>query len=206
MSDPSPATLTILIPAAGASSRMRGTDKLMAEIDGIPLLRRTAAIALAAHPQVLITLRPQDNARRLALEGLPVQILAIPDAETGLSASLRGAAAAIYRGCLLILPADMPDLTGEDLRHVIAAANLHPDAIIRATSEDGTQGHPVIFPPDILPAFAHLTGDEGARSILQTHKARIKLVALPGSHALTDLDTPEAWEAWRQTASRIDKS
>jgi CTP:molybdopterin cytidylyltransferase MocA len=101
MSDPSPATLTILIPAAGASSRMRGTDKLMAEIDGIPLLRRTAAIALAAHRQVLITLRPQDDARRQALDGLPVQILAIPDAETGLSASLRGAAAAIYRGCLL---------------------------------------------------------------------------------------------------------
>ncbi|MGV8986754.1 MAG: nucleotidyltransferase family protein [Cypionkella sp.] len=190
--------LTILIPAAGASSRMRGADKLLATISGTPLLRRTAQIALAAHPDVLITLRPQDEARRQALDGLPVQILVVEDAANGLSASLRSGAAAINRG-LMVLPADMPDITAQDLRTLIAVASQSPDAILRATAFDGTPGHPVLFPADLLPAFAHLTGDEGARSILQAHKSRIKLIALPGAHALTDLDTPEAWETWLQT-------
>lgn len=190
--------LTILIPAAGASSRMRGADKLLAEIDGIPLLRRTVQIALSAHPNVCVTLRQADTQRLVALDGLPVHILAIENATEGLSASLRVGAAA-HPLALMVLPADMPDLTTADLRLMIDATATTPDTILRATGEDGTPGHPVIFPADLLPAFATLRGDEGARSILQTHKARVRLIALPGAHALTDLDTPEAWAIWRQT-------
>lgn len=199
-------TLTILIPAAGASSRMRGQDKLLLEIEGQPLLRRTARIALAAHPNVLITLRPDDDARRHALQTLPLHILSVSDAPEGLSASLRAAAAFLTSGtttgALMILPADMPDLTAQDLRQMTLAAHQWPTSIHRATAADGTPGHPVIFPPDLLPAFAHLTGDEGARSLLQTHPHRLRLIPLPGTHALTDLDTPEAWAAWRETARR----
>ena len=191
-------TLTILIPAAGASSRMRGQDKLLLEIDGTALLRRTAQIVLAAHLNVLLTLRPQDRARRETLQHLPVQILTISDAAEGLSASLRGGAAAAA-GALMILPADMPDLTAQDLRRMIEAAHQTPDPILRATTDDGIPGHPVIFPPDLLPDFAHLTGDAGARSVLQSHASRVRLIALPGQHAITDLDTPEAWALWRKS-------
>ena len=190
--------LTILIPAAGASARMRGLDKLLLEIDGQPLLRRTGQIALAAHPQVLITLRPQDAARRQAVHDLPITIVTIPDASEGLSASLR-AGTAFLTGALMILPADMPELTTQDLRQMIEAGHRWPKDILRATTADGTPGHPVIFPPDLLPAFARLSGDAGARSILHTQQHRVRLIALPGSHAITDLDTPEAWAAWRQT-------
>ncbi len=191
--------LTLLIPAAGASSRMRGADKLLSEINGVPLLRRTAQRALSAHHDVCVTLRPQDAARRQALAGLPVKVVTIVDAAQGLSASLRAGAAAVGQSRLLILPADMPDLTAADLAQMITASAEDPDAILRATAEDGTPGHPVIFPADLVPAFASLSGDEGARSILQAHKARIRLIALPGTHALTDLDTPEAWAAWRRS-------
>lgn len=191
--------LTIVIPAAGASSRMRGGDKLLSEIHGIPLLRRTAQTALSAHPSVCVTLRPQDHHRTETLHDLALSVIEVPDAATGLSASLRAAAAAMRSRHLLILPADMPDITSADLTRIITAAQLHPMAILRATGADGTPGHPVVFPPDLLPAFAALKGDEGARSILQAHKSRLRLLALPGSHALTDLDTPEAWAAWWQT-------
>lgn len=191
--------LTILIPAAGASSRMRGQDKLLLTIAGEPLLRRTARMALAANRNVLITLRPEDEARRQVIADLPVTVLEVVNASAGLSASLVTAAAAA-KGALMVLPADMPDLTAEDLRRMIDAATQSPEAILRATTASGTQGHPVIFPPDLLPAFATLTGDEGARSILQAHRDRLRLIALPGENALTDLDTPEAWAAWAHSA------
>jgi molybdenum cofactor cytidylyltransferase len=42
-----------------------------------------------------------------------------------------------------------------------------------------------------------LTGDQGARAVLQRHADKILYTALPGQHATTDLDTPEAWAAWR---------
>ena len=188
--------LTIVIPAAGASSRMRGTDKLLTPIDGIPLLRRTALVALAALPQVVITLRQGDTSRLMTVQDLPVQIVFIADAALGLSASLSGAAAALGQGRLMILPADMPDLTAQDLTRMILASDTGPNLVWRATGADGTPGHPVIFPADVQPAFATLTGDQGARLLVQANTHRLKTIALPAQNALTDLDTPEAWQAW----------
>ncbi len=196
--------LTIVIPAAGASSRMRGTDKLLTLIDGVALLRRIAVLALQAHPSVMITLRDPDTARHQVVQDLALQIVTIPDATSGLSASLRGAAAQAV-GRLMILPADMPDLTAQDLTRMIQASNAAPDALMRATAEDGTLGHPVIFPADLRAAFATLSGDQGARPILQAHAARLHTIALPGHHALTDLDTPEAWAAWTQSRALSDR-
>ena len=192
--------LTIVIPAAGSSSRMRGADKLLTPIDGVPLLRRTALMALAAHRVVMITLRVEDTARQQVVQDLPVQIVTIPDAAMGLSASLRGAAA-LGQGRLMIIPADMPDLTAQDLTLMVQASNTTPDALWRATAQDGTLGHPVIFPADLRPAFATLTGDQGARALLQSNAHRVQTLALPANHALTDLDTPEAWQAWTQARS-----
>jgi len=105
----------------------------------------------------------------------------------------------------MILPADMPDLTAQDLTLMIQASNAAPDALMRATAEDGTLGHPVIFPADLRAAFATLSGDQGARPILQAHAARLHTIALPGHHALTDLDTPEAWAAWTQSRALSDR-
>ena len=189
--------LTIVIPAAGASARMRGADKLLIEIDGVALLRRTVLRALEALPQVLVTLRAGDGARLGLVQDLPVQRLVIDDAATGLSASLR-AAAACGQGRLMILPADMPDLTPQDLLVLVHASDAAPDALLRACGQDGTPGHPVIFPADLRPAFAALAGDQGARPLVQAHRHRLHTIALPGQHALTDLDTPEAWQAWAQ--------
>ena len=192
--------LTIVIPAAGSSTRMRGADKLLTAIDGVPLLRRTALVALAAHPIVLITLRVEDTARLQVVQDLPVHIVTIPDAAMGLSASLRRAAAQ-GQGRLMILPADMPDLSTQDLILMIHASNTTPDALWRATAQDGTLGHPVVFPANLRPAFANLTGDQGARALLQANAHRVQTLALPANHALTDLDTPEAWQAWTQARS-----
>ena len=196
--------LTIVIPAAGASTRMRGSDKLLIPIDGVALLRRTAMLALQAHTIVMITLREPDPARRQMVQDLPVQIVTIHDASLGLSASLRRAAAQ-SAGRLMILPADMPDLTAQDLSLMIQASNAAPYALLRATAQDGTLGHPVIFPADLRAAFATLSGDQGARAILQAHVARLRTIALPGHHALTDLDTPEAWAVWTQSRNLLDR-
>ena len=184
--------LTILIPAAGASLRMRGGDKLLERVAGQPILRRQAQIALPL-AAVTVTLRDPDPQRRAALDGLPVTIRPVPDAALGMSASLRNMATC--GTALMILPADMPDLTGDDLAAMIDAFQLAPDLILRGSSGP-MPGHPVIWPADLVPEFAGLTGDQGARGLLERHAHRVRLHALPGQHALTDLDTPEDWALW----------
>jgi len=183
--------LTILIPAAGSATRMRGGDKLLERVQGHAMLRHQALLALAITPAVLVTLRDPDPARAAALDGLPVTILPTPDAATGMSASLRRAAH--VQTDLMILPADMPDLTEADLRALIAAHR--PGTILRGASDNGRPGHPVLLPACLVPDLASLTGDHGARNLLHQHP--VQLFTLPGQHALTDLDTPEDWTRWR---------
>ncbi|WP_292288322.1 nucleotidyltransferase family protein [Marivita sp.] len=193
--------VTIVIPAAGASRRMLGRDKLLEQVDGMALLRGVAMRACALGGPVIVTLPDGAVARSEALAGLDVQHVSVPEAANGMSASLRRAAHGVAKDAngLMVLPADMPDLTEDDLRHVLMAyETAESEAIVQATSADGTPGHPVLFPADLIPTFEGLTGDAGARAILAANRRRLIRVALPAAHATTDLDTPDAWAIWRE--------
>jgi molybdenum cofactor cytidylyltransferase len=192
-------TRAILLPAAGASSRMRGRDKLLGQVDGVALLRRSARRALETGAKVLVTL-PIASPRQKALAGLDLTVFEI-DAAEGMAASLRSGAAwatHIEAQVLMIALPDMPDITAEDLADLFDAQELTSDMPLRATTEDGAPGHPVILPNRLFAHMALLKGDEGARAILKDHPPRLH--HLPGQRALTDLDTPEAWAAWRKGA------
>lgn len=192
-------SFSIAIPAAGASRRMGGADKLLRVVDGVPLIRRTALQALAGGRDITVTLRIDDADRREALADLPLRRLPVPDAEEGMSASLRLIAAQTRPGDgVLILPADMPEIGAGELARMAEAEAKAPDRILQATSA-GHPGHPVLFPHDLLPEFAELTGDAGAKSVLVRHKNRIHPVPLFGQRAALDLDTPEDWASWQES-------
>lgn len=190
-------TVPILLLAAGASARMRGRDKLLEEIDGAPVLRRQARAALAAGGPVLVSLPTNRPARLAALQGLAVQHVFVDDADEGMAASIRAGVAALPGGAagVAILPADMPELTADDLEAVLYAFATHETQAVRAVSDTGQAGHPVVFPARLFAALAKLRGDQGARRVLAGETTIT--VPLPGDHALTDLDTPEDWAAWR---------
>ncbi|PTE23594.1 CTP--molybdopterin cytidylyltransferase [Cereibacter changlensis JA139] len=185
---------SILILAAGASSRMRGADKLLEPVEGVPLLRLLAQRALATEVRVLVALPPDRPSRTVALEGLAVERTTVAEAAEGMAAALRVGAAAV-RGPLMVLLGDLPEITTEDLQAMLKAGRETPEAILRATSAEGQPGHPILFPPALLPELMRLTGDTGARALLAGRPLR--LIALPGRHATTDLDTPEDWAVWR---------
>jgi molybdenum cofactor cytidylyltransferase len=191
----------ILLPAAGASSRMRGRDKLLEQVADQPLLHVMAARACQVSAHVAVSLRAGDSARQAALAGLHLHPIPIPDAVEGMAASLRAGARwamqGVCQGLMVLLP-DMPDIATDDLRHLMADFARHPDAPLRATSIDGKMGHPVILPRRLWPAMTQLSGDMGARALMAAHPPRF--CALPGQRALTDLDTPEDWARWRGRA------
>ena len=95
----------------------------------------------------------------------------------------------------MILLADLPDIRSTDLTEMITAFTTRPDVILRASDDQGRAGHPVIFPDQFFPQLRHLTGDSGAKALLQDQN--VQLHPLSGTRATTDLDTPEAWQQWR---------
>lgn len=193
--------LAIIILAAGASSRMRGRDKLMEDVDGEPLLRHQAkrAIATTGGP-VFVTLPVAPHPRYGALDGLDVQQIPVPHAEEGMSASLRAGIAALPQETPLamVLLADLPDLTQADLKTVADAVDLSTGTLIwRGVTADGAPGHPIIFRNTLFESIGALTGDTGGREVVQKAKGKVQLIHLPGNRARCDLDTPEDWAAWR---------
>lgn len=187
--------LAILLLAAGASSRMAGRDKLSEEVDGQPLLSLMCRRAALTGLPVYVTV-PSDAHPRTGLTGTATTV-PVPDAAEGMAASIRRGIAALPANTegVMIVPADMPDLETQDLVHVAAHFHGGDGPILRATSEDGQAGHPVLFPKRSFDDLCELSGDQGARALLKRDK--VQYIALPARHAITDLDTPEAWAAWR---------
>ncbi|WP_137700615.1 nucleotidyltransferase family protein [Marimonas lutisalis] len=189
----------ILIPAAGASSRMRGRDKLMELVDGEPLLRRQVRRALATGTDVVVTVSREFPQRAEVLKQIASPSLTVLDGidgREGLAVSLREAARVAKNAAgLMVLLADMPEITRADIETMLNAFRAEPDAVHRATDRDGTPGHPVVFPERLFPKLAQITGDRGARDVLR--EETVRMTPLPARHAVTDLDTPEDWAAWR---------
>jgi molybdenum cofactor cytidylyltransferase len=116
-----------------------------------------------------------------------------------MAASLRaGIAAAAHADAAVILLADMPEIGTAEIDRLIAAFDpAEGREIVRAVSDNGIPGHPVLFGRRFFETLAGLRGDRGARDVLREAAEFVADVPVPGRSALTDLDTPEDWAAWR---------
>nr|WP_256372985.1 nucleotidyltransferase family protein [Pseudoruegeria sp. HB172150] len=186
--------------AAGSSSRMGARDKLTEDVDGEPLLRRSALRAIATGLPVHALLPPDRPERWRAVEGLDLTLTAVPDARDGMSASIRAGLASLPERTpgTIMLMADMPDLESADLTALAKRfADLGSQTVVRAATEDGRPGAPALIPRHLFPALQALQGDTGGRDVLKSVPQ--DLVPLPGRRAVTDLDTPDDWAEWRET-------
>jgi CTP:molybdopterin cytidylyltransferase MocA len=196
--------IAIVVLGAGGSTRMRGRDKLLEEIDGVPLLRRQVMRALDTGMPVLVTLPVAPHERYAILQGLEVTTVPVPLANEGMAASMRAAIAALPAeiDAMMVVLGDMPDIEISDMNSVLKVVDIKSKNLIwRATTPDGAAGHPIVFSATLFDDLAALRGDQGGNAIVKAHSARTVSVALQGGRARTDLDTPEAWAQWR--AGRI---
>lgn len=194
---PSEISLAIVLLAAGKASRMGegGSHKLLAEFEGVPLVRRSASIAIASGISdiVAVTGHRRDEIEG-ALSGLAVKPVFNPDYVSGMASSLVagvGTQAAQKADGVLVMLADMPGVTSDDLKTLISAfRQANGQAIVRAVS-GGKRGNPVILPRSVLNAVMRLEGDVGARHIIETSGLPVIDVEI-GEAAHLDVDTPEA--------------
>lgn len=198
--------IAIIILAAGSSSRMRGRDKLLEDIDGIPLLRRTVLRAAATGMAITVALPAAPHPRYAAVAGLGVKVVPVAEAQQGMGTSLRAAIASLPPDtrAVMVMLADMPDLTSDDLDTILHVVDLNSETLIwRATTQDGAAGHPTVFRDTLFAALKAVEGDTGGSAVVKTHSDQTLLVSLPDTHARTDLDTPEDWAEWRRTRKLI---
>ncbi len=180
---------------------MRGRDKLLERVEGMPLLRRQAGIAVESGCEVAVALRKGDLARREAIGRLGVTVIGVGNAAEGIGATLRAAALHVMKRApnqaMMILLPDVPGITASDVKSVIRRFNAAGgNTPTRASDAAGRPGTPLILPPRLLPGFAGLAGDAGGRTVLKGET--VMSVRLEGDRATRDLDTPEDWRLWRR--------
>ena len=133
-------------------------------------------------------------AGRLRCPRQDVHVVVASDWAEGMGASLRsGLAATDTRAdAVLVTLVDLPDVTAEVVRRVVAAAT-GPGDLARATY-DGTPGHPVLIGRDHWDDVrATASGDKGARDYLAAHD----VIAVECGDLATgrDVDTPTRTDA-----------
>ncbi|MGC2784447.1 MAG: nucleotidyltransferase family protein [Roseiarcus sp.] len=196
-----------VVLAAGQSSRFRaggGLDltKLVARIDGKPIVRRVveAALAAKARPVVVVTGYARDSVEA-AVADLDVRLTFNPRFASGLASSLKAGLAATpseVAGALVLL-GDMPWIEPRLIDALIDAFLARKDALAATPSRDGRRGNPVLLGRGLFEAAMRLTGDEGARRLIGALSAsELVEVETPDTGVTFDIDTPADLAAARR--------
>lgn len=187
-------SISIVVLAAGQASRMGGRHKLLATFDGVPLVRTVAERACATGARVIVVTGHRHLEIHAALAGLDIETVYNGRYASGMASSIvagfEADAVSEVSGVMIML-ADMPAVETADLISLVDAfVESGGSAIVRAVS-DGKRGNPVILPLSLRPEITALTGDVGARGVIDSCGLEVIDVDI-GSAAHLDVDTPEA--------------
>jgi molybdenum cofactor cytidylyltransferase len=177
---------------------MGGTNKLLAPLAGVPLVRHVAEQALAsrARPVIVVT-GYQRDAVESALAGLDVGFVHNPDFAEGIASSVRAGVAAVPEmspGVVVCL-GDMPRVNAVLLDVMMERFSPDHGALIVVPVRDGRRGNPVLWSRRFFPELRMLSGDVGARHLLERYGEAIAEVPVADDGAFLDVDTPDMLEA-----------
>ncbi|MFZ2004907.1 MAG: molybdopterin-binding/glycosyltransferase family 2 protein [Stellaceae bacterium] len=192
--------IAALLLAAGKSSRM-GENKMLAEIDGRPMVARTAQRLLSsrARPIIAVLGNRADNVDA-ALGKLPVERVINLDFAAGLSTSLKRGLAALpdeVDGVVVCL-ADMPLIAGRDIDRLIGAFNPLEGRAIIVPTRRGKRGNPILWSRQFIPEMMALSGDSGARKLIEDHADLVTEIEMENDAIFVDIDTPQALAELRE--------
>lgn len=193
-----------VVLAAGLSSRM-GSNKLLADVGGMPLIRQTIRRLAASAVERIVVVTGHDADRiRGALSGESVTFVHNVSYPDGLSSSLRrGIEAAADGSCdaALVVLGDMPLVSAATVGRLIAAFSPAEHRTVAVPVYGGQRGNPVLWGKTHFDALRHLAGDQGARGLIDALPDEVVEVAVTDEGILRDADTPEALAALRSAAA-----
>ena len=191
--------IAAIVLAAGLSSRM-GTNKLLEDVGGKPLIRHTVEAALASQAETVLVVTGHAAVElRTALAGLPIRFTNNSDFREGLSTSLKAGVSALpddVDGALVLL-GDMPGVDPELIDQLIAAFDPGEDRAICLATRHGRRGNPVLWARRFFPEIQALEGDIGARNLIGIYGELVCEIEAEDDAPLTDIDTPEALRIYR---------
>ncbi len=186
--------IAALVLAAGRSSRMGASNKLVSTLDGQPLVRHVARSALdSACVSTSVVVGHMADRVTAALDGLEVSFVDNPDFADGLSTSLQAGLKALPDDidAAIVLLGDMPRVDAETVDRLIGAYDPIQSALIVVPTHAGKRGNPVLWSRRYFNELMRLRGDVGARQLFDEFSEAVVELEL-GPAVAFDIDTPDA--------------
>lgn len=192
-----------VILAAGLSRRMGVDNKLLREVDGVAMVARVVGSALAsrARPVVVVT-GHQEGAVRAVLTDAEVTFVHNPDFAEGISTSLRCGLAGLPAGLdgAVICLGDMPWVGAALIDRLMEAFDPAEGCAICVPTHHGRRGNPVLWSARYFDGMRQISGDTGARHLIDAHGEAVCEVEWGDDSVLVDIDAPEAFPGHEESA------
>ena len=183
--------------AAGRSERMGRNNKLLLNVDSIPLVRKSAINILNSNVTSITVVTGFDENKIVnALSGLNVNFVKNINFREGLSSSLKAGLANITPtpSAVIICLADMPKIQPEHINQLIENFNPLKGWEICIPTNNGKRGNPVLIGSRFFPYIFETNGDFGAKQIMKQHSDKIVEVEIGTSDIHFDIDTQDEYE------------
>lgn len=183
----------IIVLAAGASRRMEQPKQLL-EFEGKTLLRRAVETAIeSVCKPVVVVLGANFKKMNSEIKDLPVEICFNENWQSGLSSSIKTGIRKLQTiepdiSAVIITLADQPFVMATHINNFAEKFYQSKSAIV-AAEYNGTTGVPALFAKEIFDEFFELSGDKGAKSIMEKRRETPETIKLP--EAAFDIDTQQ---------------
>ena len=193
--------VSVVVLAAGLSSRMELGPKLLLDIGGEPMIRRTVRNVLEFKPSEAVVVTGANAPKvEAALFGLPVRLVFNPDFRSGQQSSVVcGVRALRTQGdAVMVMLGDQPLVTADHLRVLVDRfAGLRGRRSILTPRHRGAPGNPVVFAAKHIPSIASGEIKAGCRKLIETLPDEVAAEEFESDVYTIDCDTREDYERLR---------
>ena len=166
--------ISAILLAAGQSKRMDGENKLTKKIQGVPLIKYSVKNILASSINELIVVLgyQKEIIEKLIDKHEKIKFVFNKDFESGMASSIKAGLNLLSTNAeaFFICLGDMP-MVSPDIYNQLIKSKDKKEIIV--PTYKGQQGNPVLFDKSMKETVMNITGDVGAKKILELNKDKI---------------------------------
>ena len=187
--------ISAILLVAGQSKRMNGENKLTKEIQGIPLIKHSVKNILASSIDELIVVLgyQKETIEKLINKNEKIKFVFNKDFESGIASSIKTGLNNLSEKteAFFICLGDMPMVNPNIYNQLIKSINKRE---IIVPTYKGQQGNPVLFSKSMKEKIINISGDVGAKKILELNKDKILNLEINDQCVTKDFNTQDSFD------------
>ena len=184
--------ISAILLAAGQSKRMNGENKLTKEIQGTPLIKHSVKNILASSIDELIVVlgHQKETIEKLIDKNKKIKFVFNKDFESGVASSIKTGLNNLSEKteAFFICLGDMPMVNPNIYNQLIKFINKREIIVPTYKSQ---QGNPVLFAKSMKEKIINISGDVGAKKILELNKDKILNLEINDQSITKGFDTQD---------------